>query len=205
MKLNIALISILAAGSALAGTASTGKAPKGPAPISPPPPTCDIAYNYIQAFYEHGEFDVPGVDSSDGFNVQLSYSPADNFFVTGGFGYAEIEGPNFSEESWGVHTGVGGYIQICPAFHLGAEVGVVGDITEGDDEWAVYGKPHLRLCAGPIEFKTGVEINSFDVDGDNWMIQHELLFKTSMNVDLALAFDWNNDVQFYNAGLRYRF
>jgi hypothetical protein len=214
------LTTTLLASAALVAAASAGSAPsmssgKGKG-VMPPPPApscaCEIAYNYVQLFYGHGEYDLDNVNAnSDGLNAQVSYSPVEHFFLTAGGGYDWVETDAFGNyNDLTLHAGVGGWVPLAPCLHLGVEVGVSyngtdgGDSDFGDGEFDYYAKPHLRACFGPMEAKVGVEFTSADVE-QQWMVQTEVIAKVLGPADLAVGIDFNSDVQFYNAGIRLRF
>ena len=202
-----AALTLVAQAGSSAPAMSSGK---GKVSVPPPPAgcACDIAYNYVQAFYGHGEFDN---GSSDGFNVQLSYSPVEHFFLTAGGGWSDVSEDNFgSYNDTYLHAGAGGWIALAPCVHLGLEAGAAYSATDAggadfnDGEWAAYVKPHVRFCAGILEGKVGVEFTSADVD-TQWMLQTEFILKVLGPADLAFGVDFNDDAQYYNAGVRFRF
>ena len=181
--------------------------------VMPPPPAgcpCNIAYNYVQAFYGHGEFSNSEVSSSDGVNFQASYSPVEHFFLTAGGGWDHVNASFGDFNDYTLHAGAGAWIPLAPCIHLGVEAGAAYDATTGgvenfgDGDFSFYGKPHVRFCSGVVEGKVGVQFTTADVD-TVWMIQTELILKVLGPADLAVGFDWNDDVQYYNAGIRFRF
>ncbi len=191
-----------------AGITTSGGLGKGQLPPPPPGCPCEIAYNYVQAFYGHGEFDD---GSSNGVNAQISYSPVEHFFLTAGGGWDAVSAGFGDFDDYTLHAGFGGWIPLLPCVHLGIEVGGSYNATNGfgedfgDGDFSGYAKPHVRFCAGKVEGKLGIEFTTADVD-TQWIAQTEMIFKVlGPSADLAMGVDFNEDVQFYNAGVRFRF
>ncbi len=137
-----------AAMTAHAGTdASYGGPAVGGGPVAPV--ASDISYNLLEVNWLHTEWDVVGLDSSDGVGLNLSYSPVQSLYITAGGSWQQVDTARDSADLWTANVGLGGYIPLTSNIHFVTEVGAAfygfdNSPIGSDDESSLYVRPHFR-------------------------------------------------------------
>jgi hypothetical protein len=83
----------------------------------------DISYNLLEVNWLHTEWDVVGLDSSDGVGLNLSYSPVQSLYITAGGSWQQVDTARDSADLWTANVGLGGYIPLTSNIHFVTEVG----------------------------------------------------------------------------------
>jgi hypothetical protein len=215
MKKTTTILAALAMGAAtaLAGT---------PAPVysgksAPPPPPADpcagpISYNNIELLYAYTDFDFDdggGGSEGHGFQVNLEYSPAQNFYLTAGIEYTDLD----EGQLWLGHLGIGGYVALTPNIHLAADGGALWsdfsfdddlDFDDDGDDWGWYVRPHLRGKWGCLTVHIGAEYQDVR-DNDEWAGFAKLYYQLNPSWDLTAGVRVAEDVTQVTAGVRWRY
>jgi hypothetical protein len=211
---------------ALAVSAATALAGTTPAPVSsgknPPPPPMDpcagpISYNNIELLYAYTDFDG-NADAGNGVRLNLEYSPAPNFYLTGGVEWIDIDGG----DAWLVKGGLGGYFALTPNIHLAADGGILyadvsgnggpvvnplpgngnGDGDGSDTGW--YVRPHLRGKWGCFSLHIGAEYDDVG-DREEWQGFADLYYQINPAWDLTAGVHFGEDATTVTAGVRWRY
>jgi hypothetical protein len=219
MKLTPTL-AILAAG-VVTASAGVRTAIPAPTPIRPAEPCAGpISYNNAELLYAYTDYDG-FADHGSGGVFRLEYSAWDNFYIAAGATYSEID----SVDMWSLSAGVGAYMALTENIHLVGEAGVlwtsfetsvfVDDgssagtgfwVSDRDEEWGWYAKPHLRAKWGCLEVHAGALYT--DLGGnfdDEWAGFVDLYYQVAPSWDLTAGVSFNSDATTVTGGARYRY
>lgn len=159
-----------------------------------------MKYDYFDAAYQWTYTDDDNVDNANGLDSKLSYSPAENLALEGGYNYARADvlgsGFNFNEFTYGVL----GYYEYCPGIHLLGRLGgkhfnsngTIADthIDEGIDRvYAGVGSRYLLTD----EIEVDADITYINVNGAEWRYAGTGFYTIAENVALKAAVQINND------------
>lgn len=214
---------ILAALLAGVVTASAGvRVTNAPPAIVKPADPCagPISYNNAEFLYAYTDFDEQS-DHANGGIIRLEYSAWDNFYVTGGAAYHEVN----SLDLWTLSAGAGAYMALTENIHLVAEAGVlwtsaetevfVDDgssagtgffVRDRDEEWGWYARPHLRAKWGCLEVHAGALYTDLGGDWDDeWSGFVDLYYQVAPSWDVTAGVNFNSDATAITGGARYRY
>jgi hypothetical protein len=206
-------ISIIALGALAIGSASLTAGTPGPAPVAPSAPIAavpsDLSYNLLEVNWLHTEFDTPGLDSSDGVGLSLSYSPINNFYLTAGGAWSSVETARDSADLWMANVGIGGFIPVTTNIHFVTEVGAAfygfdNSPIGSDNDASLYVRPHFRGRWGRFEAHAGAAWSNIDVTNE-WAGFGRLYYGITDNVDLAGGLSAGKEEITFNVGLRLRY
>jgi hypothetical protein len=189
------LLAIAAISTATAGTSAPSGKSSQPVAMPPPAVACPggIAYNTIEADWVHIWADE-GPDA-DGANLELSYSPFNNVYVTGTAAVIDAEG----DDIWGYTAGAGYFTPITENIDLVLEAGAIFDETEN----AFYARPHFRAKFGCLELHAGAKY--YNYDDQQWGGFVSAYYEVAQNVDLGVSGFYTEDATSIQVGLRYKF
>ncbi|MEN9282870.1 MAG: hypothetical protein RLZZ179_363 [Verrucomicrobiota bacterium] len=197
-----------AAMTAHAGTdASYGGPAVGGGPVAPV--ASDISYNLLEVNWLHTEWDVVGLDSSDGVGLNLSYSPVQSLYITAGGSWQQVDTARDSADLWTANVGLGGYIPLTSNIHFVTEVGAAfygfdNSPIGSDDESSLYVRPHFRGRWGNFEAHAGAAWTNADITNE-WAGFGRLYFGITPNWDLAAGISAGKNETTVNAGVRLRY
>lgn len=201
-KLNLALASILAAGSALAGPA--------PAPMPAPPATSPLLnYNNLELGWVHTEWDSGFLNSSDGAAGSISWSPMQHFYLTAGGAWETVDTTFDTTDLWTANVGVGGYFPLAQNIDFVAEVGALfygidNGLAGSEDDASAYARPHIRARWGRFETHVGATWANINVTNE-WNGFGRFYFELFENFDLVGGISAGSEAYTVNAGIRLRY
>ena len=193
---------LLAALPAFAGTEPSAKAPKNPVPVAEEP---KFSYNYIEAGWNHLDFD--GLDDTDGYSVHVSYSPVQSLFVFAEWG--QDFGDSLDRNL--VDLGVGVYIPLVSRVHWVTTAGAgwvdtdIAGVGEDDESWAFNAATGFRIRLCP---KSELELAyEFSADGDDTFhgASAAILYNLTAQVQLTVRGHFSDDENGLGVGIRYNF
>jgi hypothetical protein len=214
------ILAILAAGAVTASAGVRSVAPP-PAVVRPAEPCAGpISYNNAELLYAYTDYDTLS-DNGNGAIFRIEYSAWDNFYVTGSAAYHEVN----SVDMWSLSAGAGAYMALTENIHLVGEAGVlwtsfetevfVDDgssagtgyyVSERDEEWGWYARPHLRAKWGCLEVHAGALYTDLGGDWDDeWSGFVDLYYQVAPSWDVTAGVNFNSDVTTVTGGARYRY
>ena len=208
-KIAIAIASAACAGSVIAGSAPVVNS----APVAPAAPVAavdsGISYNLLEVNWLHTEWDIAGLDSSDGVGLNLSYSPFQNFYLTAGGAWQSVDTARDSADLWAANVGIGGYVPVTSNIHFVTEVGAAfygfdNSPIGSDDESSVYVRPHFRGRWGNVEVHAGAAWTNADITNE-WAGFGRVYFGITPNWDLGAGISAGKEEFTVNAGIRLRY
>lgn len=208
-KIAIAIASAACAGSVIAGSAPVVNS----APVAPAAPVAavdsGISYNLLEVNWLHTEWDIAGLDSSDGVGLNLSYSPFQNFYLTAGGAWQSVDTARDSADLWTANVGIGGFVPVTSNIHFVTEVGAAfygfdNSPIGSDDDASVYVRPHFRGRWGNVEVHAGATWTDADITNE-WAGFGRVYFGITPNWDLGAGISAGKDEITVNAGVRLRY
>lgn len=179
-----------------------------------------ISYNNVELLYAYTDYDGSS-DNGNGGALRVEYSAWDNFYLAAGASYHEVN----SVDMWALSAGVGGYVALSENIHLVAEVGGlwtsfdtltwVDDgssagtgnwVSDNDEEWGWYIRPHIRAKYGCFEAHAGALYTDLGGDwGDEWAGFVNIYYQVSPGWDLTAGVTFSSDTTTVTGGARYRY
>jgi hypothetical protein len=170
-----------------------------------------LNYNYADVRYSWTSIDQAGVDDANGVTADLSFSPIDNFFLEGGYEYADsaFGGPglDLDADAQLFNYGGGFYFPLTEEVHAKVRVGglharIDSDLGDASDN-GVYAGGSLRIRMGcAFELEPAFVYNH--VEATVWDYTLSALVPVADNVGLVagVGMDDDKDVNL-NVGVRF--